>query len=88
VIEAHPAVRQAAVVGVPHVDLGEAMRAFVVTASDARAGAGELITWCREHLAPHKVPEVIDFVSDLPVTETGKLLRRELRTNLEGGNRR
>lgn len=87
VIEAHPAVRQAAVVGGPHMDLGEAVRAFVVIAPDARACAGELTTWCRARLAPHKVPETIDFVSELPVTETGKLLRRELRAPRRVGGR-
>ena len=79
VLMAHPAVALAAVVGVPDERLGEEVRAFVVRKSGHSIGADELIAWAREQLASYKYPRVIEFRDMLPMTATGKVLKRELR---------
>jgi O-succinylbenzoic acid--CoA ligase len=73
---AHPAVADAAVAGVPDPEWGEAVCAFVVLSDPA--SAEELTAWCRERLAPHKVPKRLEQVPGLPRSQTGKLLRQEL----------
>lgn len=73
-----PAVREAAVVGVPDERLGEVPVAFVVT--DAAVTDDELTAVCREHLAPYKVPVRFRRIDALPRSEVGKVLRRELVT--------
>jgi acyl-CoA synthetase (AMP-forming)/AMP-acid ligase II len=75
VLEAHPNVREAAVAGRPDATWGEMVSAWVV--ADAATGT-ELDAWCRERLASHKVPRRWQFVSMLPRSEGGKLLRRQL----------
>jgi long-chain acyl-CoA synthetase len=75
----HPAVREAAVVGVPDEYRGETVWAYVSLRPGARATPGELTSFCRAQLAAYKYPRRIEVVPDLPKTPTGKLLRRELR---------
>jgi O-succinylbenzoic acid--CoA ligase len=72
----HPAVADAAVTGRPDPEWGEAILAFVVLSEEV--ATGELRSWCRERLAPHKVPKRIEPVSRLPRGRTGKLQRRRL----------
>ncbi len=80
VLQDHPAVIGACVVGVPDVKVGERIKAIVVLKEDARGvGAHELNTFCRERLAPYKIPQFIEFRDMLPKSKVGKLLRRELR---------
>ncbi len=80
VLQDHPAVIAASVVGVRDPKVGERVKAFVVLKEDARGvTAQELIRWCRERLAPYKVPEYIEFRDFLPKSKVGKVLRRELR---------
>jgi acyl-CoA synthetase (AMP-forming)/AMP-acid ligase II len=84
VLAAHPAVADVAVVGRPDPTWGEAVHAVIIPATGATAAPAEIITWCRERLAHFKCPKTAEFVSSLPRTTTGKVLKRELRTRLGG----
>src|SRR5579871_3091132 len=75
----HPAVREAAVVGVPDEYRGETVWAYVSLRAGAAATPEELIGFCRAELAAYKYPRRIEVLPDLPKTPSGKLLRRELR---------
>jgi len=80
ILQDHPAVVGACVVGVPDPGVGERIKAMVVLRQDARGvGGTELMKWCRERLAPYKVPGYIEFRDMLPKSKVGKLLRREIR---------
>ena len=79
VISSHPAVAECGVAGLPDAARGEILKAWIVLRPGATATVDELKTHCREHLAPYKVPSRWEFVSDLPKTTVGKVLRRELR---------
>lgn len=76
----HPAVRQAAVIGVPDASKGEVIKAFLVLKPDAgNVSADDIIAWSREQMAAYKVPKMVAFRSDLPATGAGKVLRRLLK---------
>ncbi len=80
VLQDHPTVIGACAVGVPDVKVGERVKAIVVLKADARGvGGAELLQWCRDKLAPYKVPGYIEFRDMLPKSKVGKLLRREIR---------
>jgi long-chain acyl-CoA synthetase len=80
VLQNHPTVIGACVVGVPDPKVGERIKAIVVLKEDARGvGGAELLKWCRDKLAPYKVPSYIEFRDMLPKSKVGKLLRREIR---------
>ena len=79
VLYGHPAVREAAVVGVPDEYRGETVKAFVSLKPGTSATPEELIAFCKERMAAYKYPRSIELVGELPKTVTGKILRRELR---------
>ena len=80
VLQDHPTVINACVVGIPDEKVGERIKAIVVLKDDAKGVGGvELIRWCRERLAPYKVPGYVEFRDMLPKSKVGKLLRREVR---------
>jgi long-chain acyl-CoA synthetase len=74
----HPKVMEAAVVGVPDVKRGESVKAFVVLKEGQSSTPEEIRAFCKEHLAPYKVPSAVDFRKELPKTQVGKVLRRML----------
>ena len=80
VLQDHPTVIGACVIGVPDDAVGERIKAIVVLKEDAKGvGGAELIKWCRTRLAKYKVPSYIEFRDMLPKSKVGKLLRREVR---------
>ncbi len=80
VLQDFNAVKEACVIGVPDQDVGELIKAIVVLKENTRGvGTSELIKWCREKLAPYKIPDYIEFRDTLPKSKVGKLLRREIR---------
>ena len=78
VVAAHPGVLECACVGVPDAVTGEAVKLFVVR-RDPSLTAEQLMAYCREQLTAYKKPKYIEFRTDLPKTNVGKILRRELR---------
>lgn len=80
VLQEHRAVMSACVVGVPDKKVGERIKAFVVLKPDIKGVSSyDLIRWCRQRLAPYKVPQYIEFRDMLPKSKVGKMLRREIR---------
>jgi acyl-CoA synthetase (AMP-forming)/AMP-acid ligase II len=90
ILSAHPAVLDVAVIGVPNDDLGEEVKAVVQLIDPAAAGPEveqDLIAYCRDRLAHFKCPRTVDFVPELPRSETGKLYKRILRDAYWAGHR-
>ncbi|MGI8899977.1 MAG: AMP-binding enzyme, partial [Nocardioides sp.] len=78
VLMTHEAVSLAAVVGVPDERHGEEIKGFVILDDGAGVTGEELVEWCKEQMAAYKYPRVIEVVGSLPMTATGKILKREL----------
>jgi long-chain acyl-CoA synthetase len=75
----HPKIQEAAVIGIADERRGESAKAYVVMEEEQQASPEEIIEFCRERLAPYKVPSQIEYRDELPKSMVGKVLRRELR---------
>jgi len=75
----HPLVGMAAVIGAPDDRMGEVGAAFIVPCPDGTPDTGELIGWCREHMANYKVPRHVFIVDELPLTASNKVRKPDLR---------
>lgn len=78
VLYMHEKVMEATVAGVPDAKRGESVKAFVVLKKGQQAEADEIRAFCKQHLAPYKVPSAIEFIEELPKSQAGKILRRVL----------
>jgi acyl-CoA synthetase (AMP-forming)/AMP-acid ligase II len=78
-LHTHPAILEAAVVGVPDPEWGETLRAFIVVRTGQAVSETEVIDYCRRTLADFKRPRKVTFLEELPRNPTGKILKRELR---------
>ena len=78
VLITHPDVSLAAVIGVPDESHGEEIKAVVIRNKDASVTEDELVAWGKEQMAGYKYPRIVEFVDALPMTATGKILKREL----------
>ncbi|MEX0757306.1 MAG: AMP-binding protein, partial [Acidimicrobiia bacterium] len=87
VLAQHPAVVEAAVLGVPHERWGEVGRAVVVVRAGHELTGEEVVEWCRERVASYKIPRDVIFVDALPRSAMNKILKRELVGSVEGARR-
>jgi long-chain acyl-CoA synthetase len=80
VLYMHPAVLEAAVIGVPHPSHGEEVKAVLAVKASEQVSEEQIIAYCKQHLAAYKYPRIVEFRESLPKGPTGKILKRELRS--------
>jgi long-chain acyl-CoA synthetase len=82
VLKDHPQIKEVGVVGVSDPVVGQNVKAVIVLESDARGklSEGDIMEYCKDKLAPYKIPRIIEFVGEIPKTDIGKVSRREIRT--------
>ena len=85
VLAEHPAIHQAVVVGMPHDVNGQIPKAYVILEEGAKVGSRDIIRFAKEKLAHFKVPRSVEFVTEFPLSGTGKILRRVLRDRAAEG---
>lgn len=88
ILRDHPSVQQAAVIGVPDAEWGEAIKAVIVLKEGMKASEDEIISYCKERLAGYKKPKSVDFVDSLPISPAGKILKSKLREKYWQGHDR
>ena len=79
ILFAHPKILEACTIGVPHEYRGETVKSYIVLKENEMTDAQEITEYCRERLAPYKVPRIIEFIETLPKSPIGKILRKDLR---------
>ncbi len=84
VLLTHPAISLVAVIGVPDEQYGEEIKAYVILKEGQEASAGEIIAWCKEQMASYKYPRIVEIRETLPMTATGKILKKELKKEVTG----
>lgn len=84
VLMTHPAVSLASVIGVPNDQHGEEIKAYVVLNEGRTVSADEIIKWCQEQMAAYKYPRIVEIRTSLPMTATGKILKKELKAEASG----
>ena len=87
VLYSHPAVAEAAIIGVPDDRMGEEVKAVVSLKRGQQVTADELIAYTKERVAAYKYPRTVEFVDDLPKGPTGKILKKELKAQLQAAGR-
>lgn len=76
---AHPKILEACTIGVPHEYRGETVKSYIVLKPGENTTTDDLVAYCKEHLAPYKVPRLFEFIDTLPKSAVGKILRKDLR---------
>ena len=84
VLMTHPAVSMASVIGVPHASHGEEVKAYIVLKPGETATEEDLLAWSKEQMAAYKYPRIIEIRETLPMTATGKILKKELKAEIAG----
>lgn len=82
ILMTHPAISMASVIGVPHDQHGEEIKAFIVLKEDGVTTPEEIISWAKEQMAVFKYPRIVEIRNSLPMTATGKILKKELKAEI------